>query len=265
MQSEAYKITGFTAVISALGFLLRWLQIMQIIDPETGLAEPGRAISYVMVAVILIAAAVLAVFCVRMKRFYAPTEPGEALGGKTFAATALTILPAVILAAAGIVRILRANGTAIQLICGAASMAAAYGVAVIASNVKNPDRGGALRLGSILLIVFGGLWLITVYKSAAADPVLWEYAVEVLAVCAALMAFYQVAGYFFGEASPWSSIFFCYFGAFLCVVSTVDEHPLADSLCYAASALLLFVWGFLLTVNIRRSEPAPAEPAEAAE
>lgn len=262
MQSEAYKITGFTAVISALGFLLRWLQIMQIIDPETGLAEAGRPVSYVMAAVIVITAAVLAVVCVRMKRFYAPAEPGEALGGKTFLSTAMTVLPALVLAAAGIVRILQAEGSVLQLIGGAASLAGAYGVMLIASNVSRPDRGTALRIGSILLIVFGGLWLICVYKSAAADPVLWRYAVEVLAICAALMAFYQVAGYFFGVASPRRSIFYCYFGAFLCVVSAVDEHPLADSLGYVASALLLFVWGFMLTVNLRRSGEAPAPAAE---
>ena len=56
MQSEAYKLTGFTAVVSAAGFLLRWLQDMQILDTETGLAEPGRPMSYIVAGLILLMA-----------------------------------------------------------------------------------------------------------------------------------------------------------------------------------------------------------------
>ncbi len=116
------------------------------------------------------------------------------------------------------------------------------------------------RVGSALIVLFGGLWLITTYKIAATDPVIWRYAVEILAICAALMAFYYAAGYQFGEPSPRMTVFFCYFGAFLCVMAAVDEHSFADSILYAGSAILLFVWGYTLTFNLR-----PAGRAEQSE
>ena len=56
MQSEAYKLTGFVAVASAVGFLLRWLQGMQILDAETGLAESGRPISFIVAGLIALMA-----------------------------------------------------------------------------------------------------------------------------------------------------------------------------------------------------------------
>ena len=83
MQSEAYKLTGFTAVVSAAGFLLRWLQGMQILDPETGLAQPGKPISYIVAGLILLMALGYGALAVGLKKYNAPTEPEKALCGNS--------------------------------------------------------------------------------------------------------------------------------------------------------------------------------------
>lgn len=256
MQSEAYKLTGFTAVASALGFLLRWLQDMRILDAETGLAERGQPISYVVAALIVLMAGVLAAAAFYLKKCAAPEEPEKALAGKSFLYTAVGVVPALLLAAAGLLILFTswpAGQATVRRLSGVGAIAAAFGTVLVAAGISKPERAGSRRAGMGLLILFGGLWLIAEYKSAAADPVLWRYAVEILAVCAALLAYYYVAGYFFGEPSPRMAVFCCFMGAFLCIMSAVDEHTMAESICYGAAAVQLLTWGYALVMNMRRT------------
>lgn len=257
MQNEAYKLTGFTAVIAALGFLLRWLQNMNIIDPVTGLAVRGAPISVLMVALIVIVAGVLIGYTVYLRRYDVSVVAEEALRGHTFLFTVFGVLIALLLAVSGVMQLLDAGNMlwpTVHYLCGLGTLGAAIGVLLLVTGVSDPEKAGARRMGSAILVLFGCLWLIAIYKDAAADPVIWHFAIEVLAVCAALIAFYYLAGYQFGEPKPMVTVFFCYFGAFLCIVSAIDEHTLAESVSYAAVALLLLMWGFVLVENFKKSE-----------
>lgn len=257
MQSTAYKLTGFTAVIAALGFLLRWLQNMNIIDPATGLAMGGMGISAIVLALIVIVFGILLVSALVLRRCDAPGTPEEALVGKTFLATVYGVAAALLLAVSGVIRLIQAGGAmwpVVQRLCGVATLAAALGVLLLVTGMSQPEKAGVRRVGAALLVVFGCVWLIAAYKDAAADPVLWNYGPYIVAVCAALIAFYSVAGYFFGEPKPLRSILACNFGGFLCIMCVIDEHSLADSVTMASAALLLLMFGFLITQNLRQPQ-----------
>lgn len=257
MQSEAYKLTGFTAVISALGFMFRWLQNMKIIEEETGLAVKNAPISALLVVLILAVAAVLIGFLIYFRRYEAPVEPVAALGGHTFLFTIVGVAAALMLAYSGISQVLHAGEQLwpkIHSICGIATVAASLGTLLVVTAASDPNRAAARRIGSAILVLFGCFWLVTVYKDAAADPVIWRFAVEILAVCSALIALYHVAGYYFSEPKPQLTLFFCNFGAFLCIMSAIDEHTTAEAVCYAAVALLLLMWGFVLTENLQKTD-----------
>ena len=257
MQNEAYKLTGFTAVASALGFLLRWLQNMNIIDEETGLALRGAPISAVLVGLILVMALILIGYTVYLRRYDASVVPEEALGSQSFLFTVFGVVVAVLLAISGGVQLLQAGSMlwpVTHRLCGFGTLIGALGTLILVTGASQPEKAGARRVASALVILFGALWLITVYKDAAADPVIWRFAIEVLAVCTALIAFFYLAGYHFGEPKPLVTVFFCYFAGFLCVMSAIDEHTLAESICYAASALMLFMWGFVLVLNLKKPD-----------
>ena len=257
MQHEAYRLTGFTAVIAALGFLLRWLQNMNIIDPLTGLARQGTVISFLLSALIIIVAAALAAFAFYLRQYDCPSAAEEALSGHTFLFTVFGVLIAAMLAVSGAIQLLQSGSAEwpmVHRLCGICTLAAAVGVLLLITGASNAEKGGARRFGSAVLVVFGCLWLITIYKDSAADPVLWTFAIEILAVCSSLIAFYYLAGYQYGEPKPLAAIFFCNFGAFLCIISAIDEHTLAESICYASVALLLLMWGFVLVENLQKAD-----------
>lgn len=258
MRSEAYRLTGFTAVIGALGFLLRWLQNLRTIDPETGLATPGQGITTMVALLIIFVAAALMGLLYMMKDCTQPKTAEEALTGKTFAHKAVSLIPAVLLAVSGIVQLVQASvkfwpetEVGVRRVCAVATLAAAYGLVLVVTGAAKPEREKSRRVGGCILIGFSALWLIAQYKSAASDPVVWRFAIEILAVCASLMAFFYVSGYFFDVPNAKRAIFFCELGAFLCIMSCIDEHTAGEALCFMAAALIQLIWGFTLTANFR--------------
>ena len=267
MRSEAYKLTGFTAVISALGFLLRWLQNMRIIDLETGLAMRGTGISGLVTALIIIVFAALGfVAFYAMRTGVEPQTAVRSLTGKTIVHTIVSLVPAGLLAISGIVQFFQADEfiwtkseLGIRRVLAVATIVAAYALVLVVRGAKKPEKKQSGRVGAALLLLFGAVWLIAVYKSAASDPVIWRFAVEVLGICTALMAFFYVSGYFFDVPNARVSVFFCETGAFLCVMSCIDEHTFGEALCLGSVALLLLIWGFTITNNLYR-EPEPPEP-----
>ena len=268
MRSEAYKLTGFTAVISALGFLIRWLQGMQIIDPDTGLATPGAGISVVMVLFLCLTAAALALMTRRLGRYDLPTEPERAMAQSSVIARWICLAAAALIAVSGLILLVHTPEQTVMgqmfvnRLCGLGCLCGAAGTLLLTLWADQPQRASGRCVASALLIVFGCLWLVNVYKIVTTDPVIWRFVVEILAICAALLAFYYAEGYQFGEPAPRRTIFCSCYGAMLCVMSAVDQHSLADGILYVAVAALLLAWSFLLVLNLRPRSAAEQPAAE---
>lgn len=258
MQSEAYKLTGFTAVAAAMGFLIRWLQNMKIIEVDTGLAVPGAGISVFVVIMFLAVAVVIGIAAWRIRRYDAPLSAYPALGGGRFVTTAVYMVPAVLLFVAGVVQLLTADlehfsetQLLMRRIFGLSAIVGAVGAALFASALRKSGGESTLRIAVVLLIVFDAIWLITEYKSAASDPVLWRIAPEVIAICLSLLASYYVAGYCFESPGPRAAVFCCFLGAYFCIVSAVDDHPLCETITYIAAAVQQLAWGYHIICNLQ--------------
>ncbi len=265
MRSEAYKISGFTIVISALGFLLRWLQDMRIQNEETGLAAYAP-ISFLVAGVIAAAAVILAVLAMRLRQFDAPAAYDRAYEGHTPFYGAVGLIPAILLAAAGLLRLVRPGDVlwvTTHRICGGFTVLGALGAGVVVSNDTKPEGASACRKGAAMMMLFAGFWLVTGYRDAAGDPVVWRFVVGILARCMALLAVYHAAGWFYNSPHPYWTVFSCHFGAFLCVMSAIDQGSMADSVTYAAVAMQLLIWGFVAVENLKTKpldmSQAPAE------
>ena len=264
MQSEAYKLSGFTIVISALGFLLRWLQDMRIQNPETGLPAHA-AISFWVAGCAVVTAILLAVLILRLKQFDAPVAAEQALAGHTMVYTAISLLPAAVLALSGIYRALRPGDVlwpTMHRVCGIATLLGAFGAGTLALNIAKPGEDGVRRRGAVLMMVFAVVWLVTGYRDAATDPITWRFVVGLLAESAALLAIYYISGYFFNSAHPWMTLFFCEFGAFLCIMSAIDDNGAAQSAAFAAMAVQLLIWAFVVTENLRTKPLTPEGPEQ---
>lgn len=269
MRSEAYKLSGFTLVIGALGFLLRWLQDMRIVG-EAGLAAYAP-ISWLVLAIMILAAVLLGLYVMHLRQFDAPLRAKDAFAGHTPLYGAIALLPAVVLAMGGLLQVMKPGDDVLwptmHRICGVAMVLGAFGEAVLAMNTGREGKERLCRTGVWMMMIFVVYWLITGYRDAASDPVVWRFVVGILTRCAMLLAVYYAVGFFFGSPHPLRAIYMCDFAAFMCLMTAIDGSTpsgegidlgsLAQSVAYLAMAMQFLIWGFVFTENLKTKPLAP--------
>ncbi|MEF2699638.1 MAG: hypothetical protein U0N08_00510, partial [Oscillospiraceae bacterium] len=147
-------------------------------------------------------------------------------------------------------------------------------VAAIAVGVTFPMqlRGAAAQEPSTGTVVIAALpillfafWLIVSYKMNIVNPTISAYAVEVLALCAATIGFYQIAGFTFGRPKAVRSVFWCQFAAFLCLMTLSDSRYMGAQCMFAAAAGMLLLQSWLVIVGTRPMSEMPVPEAETGE
>lgn len=259
MKKTSYFTVLYLWVPGLLLLALRWMQLKNGFDPETGLARQSPA-GMVLAAALIVLAAAEAARCFRRsgeKHSYACCfQPMEGPALPLLAAGSLLLGGGgVLLAFAGP----QGTGPSVLVIAAAAAgVAAAGGVLLFAKQTRS---GGERVFPLLPAMVFSVLFLLTVYLPQGNNPVLARYYLPVLAAALIACAFYQLAGFSCREASMrW----FTFFGDLAVPVSLA---ALADSvgrwgqaLVYAGCAIVLTV--FLL---LRRTELLPEPAAETPE
>ena len=270
MRNNALIICCGVCVAGAFGVFTRWIQNLTAFDEE-GLYISGSFWGWALLLLCLAAAALLAGALwffrnreglVSGESFSDAHSGGGALRRAAYLAiAALTAVAcAALLVTAGsskysvLLRVLALLGL---LADGGFLGMAAYGGRSGRSEAGSDSAG--VCLASVLPVDFCCFWLVVSYRQDAATAVVWRYGPEIAAIACSLLAFYYVAGHAFGRPKPYSAMFFCGYGAFLCLVTLPDERLLALQLLLAgcASMQLFFLWS--LSAGLRRPETAEAE------
>lgn len=269
MQKNALTICCCTGVMAAFGAFFRWLQNQVSFEADTGLAVTGTIWPYLVAAWIAVAAVVLWVQCLRLKnqqRMHQPETFAEAFGGSNRITIAAAWFCGIIMVAGGCILLLSLHsaGEQVMLLRILAVLAMVSGVA-FPLQVRNaePEPSAAVAAMAVLPIVLFALWLIVSYKVNIVNPSISAYAVEILALCAATIGFYQIAGFAFGRPKAVRSVFWCQFAAFLCLMTLSDSRSTGQQCMFVAAAGMLLLQSWLVVSNIRpMSEmPAPAPKA----
>ena len=237
MRKNAWVICCCTAVLAAFGTFFRWLQDQVCFEAETGLAVRGSIWPYAVALMIVIAAVVLAVVCFRMKNQPHTYFPDS--------------LPAALAASPGLQRVL-------------AVLAIAAGAAFARQMLAPGDvetASGAVVCASMPIVLLA-FWLIVSYKVNIINPTVSAYAVEILALCAALIASYEFAGFAYGRPKAIKSIFWSQFAAFLCITALPDDRAGGQQLMLAAIAGILLFQSYLTASNIRPAVSGPVGGAQ---
>ncbi len=268
MRKNAWMICCCTAVLAAFGTFFRWLQDQVCFEAETGLAVRGSIWPYAVALMIVIAAAVLAVVCFRMKNqphtsfpdslpaaLAAPprvrTIGGVVLGALLAVGGVWLLIGSGTLASPGLQRVL----ALLTIVTGAAF------IWQMLSVTSGETASGTVVCASmpIVLLVF---WLIVSYKVNIINPTVSAYAVEILALCAALIAFYELAGFAYGRPKAIRSIFWSQFAAFLCITAQPAADAGGQRLLKAAIAGDV---GFLACMAASNIRPAVSGPVGGAQ
>lgn len=253
MRKKSLQLCGFTCIMGIFGAFLRWVQLAKIIEPETGLATAHSPWSYALVIFSLLSIVSLILWIRSFKKSGFPQKYPEVFfrGLPLYPIAAIAI--GTVIALGGVLMILHSispSGTVFDLVLGLFSLVCALSASsfLISANKPSKKTGGSIQ--SIVIVLFLCYWLIASYKFSASDPVIWHFAPRLLAVSAAILAFYYVAGFVFNNPKPLLSLYFCQLGTFLCIITLADSYPLGEQLITLAFAALMTLLSFAQVSNI---------------
>lgn len=251
-----------------VGYALRRWQLSAGFEPDTGLAIPGAPSAMALVVCTAVVALLVAALCWSWK---GESQCAAAFGSardNTLFVTAVVVAGILFLAGAvlevpsvpeamaqatqGENALTRAAGRLlppVRVVLGvlAAPCIILWGRALFRGEDKMRENVGLLELCLLFSVC-----LVSDYQTHSADPVMMNYAYEVLAMVCVLLALYYLAGYSFQEGKPRRCVFFCLMGCYFSLVALADETSLPRLLDYGAAAVFLLAHAAAL-----RSTSAP--------
>ena len=259
MRKEAWTYALAGTVPGGFGLFLRWLQC-QIIFDETGLPAPNALMSWLLT--IYLAAMVAALWWLsgRFTPGNVPMEPEEAFGRTTRQTGLFLGLGAVAVGLGAALMFLRGEGAVFRII----ALLGILSAPAIALFPLLPRWGGFGAGLGLLPVVFFSLWLVMFYKVNAVNPVLWQYAMEILAIAGCLLAAYRAAGCLFYRYDPRRCIFSCALAAALALMVLMDDISMGERVLFAGWAICFGVLCWILVAGFYpdKMEENPADNEE---
>ncbi len=253
MRKNAPFITLGGPVLGIFALLLRWLQISNIFEEETGLAIAGRPISYVFsIFCILCLIYFFLVAKLSSKRFTLPSCAAEAFKTNTILYSIFLWPLAVILGIAGLIMMFKSTGAqlpALQRIWSALLIFAASALPFVPGKKKTEGQNSLGIYSALCLVIFGCFWVVFSYKANAENPVLWQYCVEILAVCALCLALYSIGGMFFERGKPAAMLFFIQSAQFFLIAAVTGDGSTVIKMIMIIFVFAISIYEHLFILN----------------
>ena len=257
MRKIALTFTVTTLVLGVFGAFFRWLQLMNAFDKETGFPIPGAGVTVVLIVYCVLAAAAICLLTVLwLRRYESDRDAAGALKCFNALPQVLGWALGVAFAAASCVVLFSAGQSPtplLQRLFGAFGILGGLSIPFLFGKRDSSGAGPMGRTAAVVITLFFCFWMVFDYKSIYADPIVWNYAFEVLAIIASGAALYFVAAFFYGVGKPTQTLIALQLGAFLCITVTFEPRSTALSVLLGISALLQLLLEFLLIANLRET------------
>ena len=240
MRKDSFLLIGRAIVGGAFGFFVRWLQLSTALDAETGLMRAGAAASRILIALCILVAAVQLLHTFRL-RGRLPQTPGPEFfeGGSAVyrffcaAMGLLTVLGGILM----LISALRGGTGALMFFL---ALLAVFAGLTIAALSLSATASVAMRCFCCTVpVLFLCFWMIVAYKMNAANPVIWSFCMQILAIAATLLGWFYLAGLAYGKPKRANMLFFCQLSPFLCILTMADSLSLGERLALLGPSLLL--------------------------
>lgn len=246
MIAYARRVCATVCVLSAFGFAARWVQNMSIFDPETHLAAPGAGSSWFLVLFSLAALVGMGIMLFPTLSYGLGDDPASAIRSGSGLYRNLCALIGAALCLSGAILMLKAYDQAypmLRKVLGTLAILSGAGILYTGRAGKQDAESSAACFGTIVPVLFGCFWLIVSYKDHAANPVIWSYAVEVVAISTATVALYLIAGFVFCRPRLFPTCMMSAVAAYFCFMTLGDDRAFMYQVFFAALGLF-----FLLTL-----------------
>lgn len=273
MRKNALVICCYTCAIGAFGAFFRWLQNQICYDAVTNTMKGGGW--GVFILLVMLAAA--AVFYMLIKKLFdeglvPPEKLYEVFHGTTFVFPIVFWLIAVIYVLGGIITMMNTRfdpHAGIYTIIGMLAIFSGVGFPLICTCAQKRYNPRFISVLMTLPVLMFALWLIASYRQNATIPSVGVYAIEIVTLCACIVAFFYTSGYAYGVVKPVESMITTMFAAFMCFMTISDSRYFGLQLLLVGSAGMLLAENWMLISNMHEKEeaeePVPELAAESAE
>ena len=253
MRKIAITFTVTTLVLGIFGAFLRWVQLMNAFDEE-GFPVPGAGSTVVLLIYCILAAAAIVLLTLLWLGRYDRAKTAEtALLCASYLPLALGwLLCAAVVAAACAVLFTAGAGAApmLQRLFGAVGILGGLSIPFLFGRKGGSGAGPMGRSAAVVLTVFYCFWCVFGYKTISQDPIVWNYAFEILAILVTTLAVYFVTEFYFGVGKPNRTLIAVQLGAFLNIAVTFEDRGGPMTALMGASAVLMLLLEFLLVANM---------------
>lgn len=260
MQKTALTLTVSTLVLGIFGAFFRWLQTMNAFDAETGFPIRGAGTTVVFVIYSILAIAAFAVVTLGwLRRFDGGTGAARALRCGSILPFALAWVLCAAFAAASCLLLFSAAQSRYpmtQRVFGACGILAGLSMPFLFGKKGGSGAGSMGRGAASLITLFYCFWMVFCYKLNSEDPILWNFAPEILAIIAATVAFYFIATYYFDAGHTGRTLLAVELGVYLSITTIFDERSTAGNVLLGVTAALLLLLEYLLIENLSEA-PEP--------
>ncbi len=262
--NDALIMLCYVCAFGAFGAFFRWLQMQVARDSETGLINPS-ILNFLLPAIIIAAAVIL---WLRTKKLtdgetVFPTGMSEALRGLSLVYIIFAWVVAAIAVIGGIMTIADAALDSLRsmyIIIAVLAMLSGLSFPLICSASRSHYSPSLVSVFMTIPILMYCVWLIASYRANANNPNVWMFAIEIIAICCAILALFYVAGYAFGRPNPHKACYLSLFGAFMCITTLSDSRYMGLELIILATAGMLLMYGWLIIKNRCAKEDLPSRP-----
>ncbi len=257
MRKTALTLTVGTLVTGIFGAFLRWLQTMNAFDRETGFPIRGAGTTVVFIIFsILAAAAFFVVTVLWLGSYRRGRDAARALCcDSVIPMAAGWVLCAVFVAVSCVLLFTAGRGRYPlgQRLFGAFGILGGLSVPFLFGKKGAGAAGQLARSAATVLTLFYCYWMVFTYKLNSEDPILWNYALEILAVVAATAALYFIASHFFGVGHGRRTLFAVQLSAYLNLCTLFDERSTALNVLLGGTAALMLLFEYLLVSNLKET------------
>ena len=273
----------------ALGFalaatLVRLLQLSTAFEAPLGLAIPHAPASVTLLCLLVMAGAALLMLAVHQPLRRRPWAKGQAhrwdfafldvndrvypvmMVGAAF--LALGAAPGLLIRGASRLRLyLELRGQHGQptdngflLLCTAAgALLAFFGLLQMGRESFRPGRRGKGGFSAALPGAACCMWLLEHFRAHASDPVLWDFAPQIVAIVAGMLFYMDCAGMSTGASRPRRLLWLAGMTVVLSALSLPEQSSVSDLLLLAAQALAAAATLWRLPPNLE-NPPAAGQP-----
>ena len=262
----------------AVGFGLRKWQLASGFEPDTGLAIPGSPAALALLLWSSFVALGVILLCMDRKGPRTCQKAFAAQGNSLFL-TAAVLGAFLLLVSAGAEGITLAVSYRTSLYTNT-SWASQFSSILLppvrfalclggfpcallwVKRLSRKEGPGRESLAILELCILFCVWLVSDYQVRAADPVILDYVYEVLAIAAALMALYYIAGYSFQTGKPRRTAVTSLMAAYFSMVTLADRHELADIARFGFVVLFITAHAALLLSGPNETGPEAEQNEE---